>query len=165
MISIGEFSRVSSLTVKTLRYYHEKGILMPEKIDEINGYRYYDDNSFYRAESIGILKSLGFSINEITRIFKDCLTDEDLEHFISIKIQDVDNQIKELQNRKKKLNLYKNITSCNPVDYSGIRETIFGGFWVCGIRFSGFYSELGPCYKQMFKKCGTSVRGKSMGFY
>ena len=40
--SIGEFSQVTGLSVKTLRFYHEKGILVPSSVDEATGYRFYD---------------------------------------------------------------------------------------------------------------------------
>ena len=43
MLSIGEFSRVTQLSIKALRLYHEKGILSPGKVDPATGYRYFDD--------------------------------------------------------------------------------------------------------------------------
>jgi len=165
MLSIGEFSRVSNLTVKTLRYYHEIGILLPGKIDGINGYRYYGEDSFSRVESIGLLKSMGFSMNEIKRIFDNCQTDEDLNDFIREKMIDVESQIKELQSRKKKLGLYNNMTTMNHVDYSDIKETSYGGFWICSIRFIGTYIEIGEKFKILFKQCGPAARGKGSAYY
>jgi len=43
MYSIGEFSQVTGLTIKTLRFYHEQGVLAPSRVDPHSGYRYYDD--------------------------------------------------------------------------------------------------------------------------
>jgi len=43
MFSIGEFSKITGWTVKTLRFYHEQGVLAPSYIDEETGYRYYDE--------------------------------------------------------------------------------------------------------------------------
>ena len=40
-VTIGDFSRASHLSVKTLRHYHEVGLLEPSQIDPDNGYRYY----------------------------------------------------------------------------------------------------------------------------
>ena len=39
MFSIGEFSKITGLTVKTLRFYHEQGVLKPSCIDDQTGYR------------------------------------------------------------------------------------------------------------------------------
>ncbi|MEX2120445.1 MAG: MerR family DNA-binding transcriptional regulator [Pirellulales bacterium] len=38
--SIGEFSKITGLTVKTLRFYHEQGLLVPSCVGEETGYRY-----------------------------------------------------------------------------------------------------------------------------
>ncbi|HVR73644.1 MAG TPA: MerR family DNA-binding transcriptional regulator [Planctomycetota bacterium] len=44
--SIGELSRITGLSVKTLRFYHEKGILEPSSVDPATGYRYYDSSPY-----------------------------------------------------------------------------------------------------------------------
>ena len=40
-LKIGEFSQMMQVTVKTLRYYEQKGLLIPNEVDEWTGYRYY----------------------------------------------------------------------------------------------------------------------------
>ncbi|MDC7125354.1 MAG: helix-turn-helix domain-containing protein [Spirochaetales bacterium] len=102
MLSIGEFSQVTRLTVKTLRYYHELGILVPVKIDEMTGYRYYDNDSFNRANSIISLKQLGFSLKEIKTILEKCEAEEDLKSFIQEKISEIRlkaSELKKMENR------------------------------------------------------------------
>ena len=42
MLKIGDFSRMSKVTVKALRYYEKEGLLIPKYVDENNGYRYYE---------------------------------------------------------------------------------------------------------------------------
>ena len=73
---IGEFSKLVGISVKTLRYYDECGVLKPSKIDTFTGYRYYSDNDIMACEFIKMLKSLDFTLDEIVR-YKDCL-DEDI---------------------------------------------------------------------------------------
>jgi len=70
MFSIGEFSKITGLTVKTLRFYHEQGLLAPSAIDEQSGYRYYDKSKIERARIITYLRSLDFSLNEIADILR-----------------------------------------------------------------------------------------------
>jgi len=41
MLKIGEFSRLSQVTVKTLHYYDEIGLLTPAQVDPFTDYRYY----------------------------------------------------------------------------------------------------------------------------
>lgn len=66
---IGEFSKLCQVTVKTLRYYEEIGLLIPFETDEWTGYRYYDTSQLQRMNRILYLKRLGFSLDEIVDIF------------------------------------------------------------------------------------------------
>jgi DNA-binding transcriptional MerR regulator len=56
------------LSVKTLRFYHDEGLLVPTSIDEQTGYRYYDGSLVELARTIAFLKSLEFSLAEIREI-------------------------------------------------------------------------------------------------
>jgi hypothetical protein len=66
---IGQFSLITKLSVKTLRFYHEKGILVPARVDPFTCYRYYNDANAERARIIVTLRHLEFSIEEGTH---DC---------------------------------------------------------------------------------------------
>ena len=68
MFTIGEFSKITGLSVKTLRFYHEEGLLVPTAIDDQSGYRYYDGSLAEIARTIAFLKSLEFSLAEIRAI-------------------------------------------------------------------------------------------------
>jgi len=62
---IGEFSKMSKTTVKTLRYYDEVGLLKPEEIDHFTGYRIYTTDQLVELHRIQELRQIGLSINEI----------------------------------------------------------------------------------------------------
>ncbi|HEY5961603.1 MAG TPA: MerR family transcriptional regulator [Polyangiaceae bacterium] len=49
LIPIGQFSRVTGLTLKTLRLYHENGLLPPSVVDSASDYRYYGTHEVERA--------------------------------------------------------------------------------------------------------------------
>lgn len=66
MFRIGDFSRLSQVSVKTLRFYDEVGLLKPTFVDASTGYRYYSANLLPRLNRILVLKDLGFSLDEIT---------------------------------------------------------------------------------------------------
>ena len=65
MYRIGEFSRITLLSIKTLRYYDSQGILSPS-IRGDNQYRMYDENDYEKAILIRKLKQCGFTITEIS---------------------------------------------------------------------------------------------------
>jgi DNA-binding transcriptional MerR regulator len=70
MYKIGEFSKLVDISIKTLRYYDELKILSPKIIDNYTGYRYYNDDSILECELIKLLKSVGFTLDEI-KAYKD----------------------------------------------------------------------------------------------
>ena len=74
MFRIGEFSKMSKTTIKTLRHYDEIGLLRPEKIDKFTNHRFYSTEQLFRLHRIQELRQIGLSINEINMILSghDC---------------------------------------------------------------------------------------------
>ncbi|MCX7748054.1 MAG: MerR family transcriptional regulator [Clostridia bacterium] len=68
MYRIGTFSKINKVTIKTLRYYDEVGLLKPAFIDEENGFRYYTSEQLLRLHRIIALRQIGFSIQEISAV-------------------------------------------------------------------------------------------------
>jgi DNA-binding transcriptional MerR regulator/effector-binding domain-containing protein len=65
LISIGEFSRMTFLSVKTLRHYHETGLLEPARIDPATGYRFYDVSQVTTAQVIRRFRDLDLPIERL----------------------------------------------------------------------------------------------------
>jgi DNA-binding transcriptional MerR regulator len=57
-ISIGEFARRSRLSLKALRLYDERGVLVPARVDQASGYRYYDPAQLEEARLVVMLRQL-----------------------------------------------------------------------------------------------------------
>jgi len=68
MLKIGEFSKLSHLTVKALRFYEKEGILLPASTDEWTGYRFYETSQLEAAARIRAYRQLELSIDEIRAI-------------------------------------------------------------------------------------------------
>lgn len=68
MIKIGDFAKIFDVSIKTIRFYEEKGLLKPAYIDLYTGYRYYDDGNIKEMCNILALKDLGFELKEIKNI-------------------------------------------------------------------------------------------------
>ena len=63
----GEFAKRANVSVRTIRYYDDKGLLKPTIIKE-SGYRFYSDHDFAKLQKIIALKRLGFSLEDIASI-------------------------------------------------------------------------------------------------
>jgi DNA-binding transcriptional MerR regulator len=64
-LSIGDFSRATHMTVKTLRHYHRLGLLEPAEIDSDTGYRRYSAEQLPVAQVIRRFRQLGMPLEEI----------------------------------------------------------------------------------------------------
>ena len=67
-VTIGEFSRMTHLTIKTLRYYHRVGLLEPSEIDPRTGYRYYATDQVGAAQVIRRFRDLDMPIDEVRAV-------------------------------------------------------------------------------------------------
>ena len=70
MLRIGDFSKLTGVPAKTIRYYEEEGLLVPAQVDTMTGYRQYSQRNIEELLKILYLKSLGFKLAEI-RDFDD----------------------------------------------------------------------------------------------
>ena len=103
---IGEFSQFMQVTVKTLRHYEQKGLLVPDETDPWTGYRYYSLAQMQKLASIRNLQRLGFSLDEIKDLY------DESEHVPSIvqiddKIRSTEAQIAQLEMRLRRLLLLR----------------------------------------------------------
>ena len=67
-LTIGEFATVTHLSVRTLRRYHEAGLLEPETVDPFTGYRYYSTDQIPPAQVIHRLRELDVPLAEVKAI-------------------------------------------------------------------------------------------------
>lgn len=85
MLKIGEFSKLSHVTIKTLRFYDEINLLKPDQINKENGYRYYSMNKLAVVEEISMLKKMNFSLEEIADILAGNPDSSNLANLLLIK--------------------------------------------------------------------------------
>ena len=71
MLKIGEFSKLSMLTVKALRFYEKEGLLVPATVDRFTGYRFYETSQLEAAAVIKALRQLDFSVEGKTVVMVD----------------------------------------------------------------------------------------------
>jgi len=77
LIKIGELAAFFNVSVKAVRIYEKKGILIPAKTDSDTGYRYYTANQVQTLNTLLELKSLGFSLNEVKNIMAGAVNNDD----------------------------------------------------------------------------------------
>ena len=162
MLTIGEFSSICRVSTKTLRYYAEIGLILPEEINPENGYRYYSINQLETMLFINRLKAYHFSLEEIKAILEsEEAMDDKLYAALSKKKKEISMQMM----------MYKNMLEQIDADMSAIRKgkSIMSYMEDIGIELvevpkmyllsirkmiqeQDFPDEYGYCFEKLFKK-------------
>ena len=103
-LKIGDFSRLMQVSVRTLRYYEEIGLLKPYEVDEWTGYRYYLVEQMLTVGKIRSFKEAGFSLDEIRDLIEDGNLIPETES-LKKKIEECDRQLEQLNSRRQRLQL------------------------------------------------------------
>jgi DNA-binding transcriptional MerR regulator len=70
LVSIGDFSRMTHLSIKALRFYHDQGLLEPARIDPDSGYRFYEPGQVPVAQVIRRFRDLGMPLDQIRTVLR-----------------------------------------------------------------------------------------------
>ena len=97
MFRIGDFSKLSSISVRMLRHYDKMELLNPEKIDVQTGYRYYSAAQLKKVNQIQNLKAMGFSIAVIKEILDSNENLESIKEHFFIRSSQIKEEMNNLQ--------------------------------------------------------------------
>jgi DNA-binding transcriptional MerR regulator len=95
MIRIGDFSKFSRVSIKTLRYYDEMGLLKPVHVDRATGYRYYEYDQLALLYRILAFRELGFSLEEIGRLLEEDLSTEQMRGMLKLRQAELRQRVEE----------------------------------------------------------------------
>jgi DNA-binding transcriptional MerR regulator len=161
LLSIGEFSKVTHLTVKTLRHYHERGLLIPARIDAQTGYRYYDDCAIERAAVIAALKDLEVPLDDILEILAACSDDDDALEFLERQRERIRERLEKL--KRVNTSLDRIITTQrearNLMIHQEVVEQQISSFLIAAIRVRGSFDQVGDIYKRLGRAIGFGLSG------
>lgn len=164
---IGDFALITQMTIKTLRKYHEEEILIPSRVDSINGYRYYDENLITRTRAIKKLREWNFSLKDIKEILSDFQEDGDLVHMVHKKRKDIQGQIEKLKSIEGELSILLDIEEERKTMSLNIEivEKEIPSVKIISISYRGEYSECGPYIGKVYKVGGWKAAGYCFNRY
>ncbi|MBR5334876.1 MAG: MerR family transcriptional regulator [Bacteroidaceae bacterium] len=126
-LKIGEFSKMMQVTVKTLRHYEQRGLLLPDEVDEWTGYRYYSIKQMQRLNTIRGLQRQGFTLEEIKEVLEDGAQKPSIDQ-LTKKIEATERQLQLLMERRnlllKWLDSHKQINTMEKFSIKSLPEII-----------------------------------------
>ena len=143
MYTTGELAKKCNVSVRTVQYYDERGILIPSELTE-GGRRMYSENSVVTLETICFLRNIGLSIKDIASVLTSEESKDVVNLLLSQQIESLENEITE---NEKKLSSAKQIQKIiNSYEYNDAsEETLHDAFKIVNGK-----NELYSMYKKMF---------------
>ena len=110
-MNIGKAAKLSDLTIKTVRYYANIGLIKPTQ-NSSTGYREYNEEEVSKLKFIGKARKFDFSINECKELLslyenKD-RTSKEVKKITLEKVSEIDEKLKDLYNLRNQLNFLAN---------------------------------------------------------
>lgn len=164
LFSIGEFSRITGISVKTLRFYHEEGLLIPTQVDPQSSYRYYAGTLAERARVISFLRSLEFSIDDIRTLLKEANESAVLDAIEKQKTV-IETRIRSLRTTAKALDAFILQERQNQIMSDSINQIVektIDPILIAGIRMKGKYSDCGNGFSKIGRAMGRHIAGPAM---
>lgn len=166
--SIGEFSQIARASVKALRLYHEKGVLVPDFVDPESGYRYYSQEQVGEARVVASLKGLGFTLAEVKEILDSCEEDGDLVERLQEKRRELEKRVKRFQDSIADIEwVVSGQFAVSGLADSGeaVIEKSLPDLLVAGRRMLGRYADAGEGFRTLARRAGRYMTGKPMCLY
>lgn len=135
MIRIGDFSKLSHVSVKALRLYDEMGLLKPVSVDTFTSYRYYEFNQLARLYRILALKDLGLSLEEIGRVLENDISVEQLRGMLALRQVEIRQRMQEDEARLERVaNLLEHLNEEPPMSIHAVVIKTVESFTVASVR-------------------------------
>ena len=160
MLKIGEFSVLTQVSIKTLRYYDEVGLLKPARVDGDSGYRYYSASQVPRLHRILALKDLGFPLDRIATVIDDGVTADTLLGMLMLREVEQEARVQEETERLARLKARLRLVGLEGIMASDVVLKELGPQWIVSVRevipgfrtigtlFGKLYGALGPLGSQ-----------------
>ncbi|GAA2547876.1 DNA-binding transcriptional MerR regulator [Neomicrococcus aestuarii] len=124
--SIQELARISGTTSRTLRHYHELGLVLPARLGA-NGMRYYDDAALAALLNVLALRSLGLSLERIKTIRAG---EDDLVSALESRVRELGELQAQVQRQRRSVQLTidqltKGQTAMNADNFDGFDNSVY----------------------------------------
>ena len=164
MFSIGEFSKMTGLTVKALRYYHEQAILTPTHVDEQTGYRYYAASKIETARVIALLRDWDFPVSVVAEILGSYEDEADILDYLEKQKQSLQEAMQQYRKINRSLDQMiskeKEARIVMAKATFEVEEQEIDSLLFAGIRMKGKYSDCAQGFARLGKRFGRYLNGK-----
>lgn len=164
MLRIGEFSALSGISINMLRHYDKIGLLVPEHVDPMSGYRYYDKEQLVHSNRIVAMKAMGFRLEQI--IEAKSMNQQEMQVLLRDKLASKEEEAKLIQNQITKIKEAMKLNGEGKADVLSIVTKDIPEMWVVSYRNRiQEFSHEGILWSTLMEECskqGIKVSSNAM---
>ncbi len=177
MFGIGQFAQIAKVSVRTLRHYDDVGLLRPAAVDPTTGYRSYAATQLRSLNRILVLKDLGFTLAEITRIIEAGVSTDELVGMLRLRRAETERQAEEEQRRlarvAARIDILTGVPHMNDTETAIVIKALDATrVAIIGEEADGFDAEFGPIFGRLYpglfaalERAGVVPAGPTYGLY
>lgn len=177
MFGIGQFAQIAKVSVRALRHYDEVGLLKPAAVDEQTGYRSYAAFQLPALNRILVLKDLGFTLAEITRMIEEGVSTTELVGMLRMRQAQAQREADEEQRRLRRvaarIDLLTGDREMNDTDTAIVVKALDATrVAVVGEPAEGFDADFAPIFARLYPalfselgRAGVAPAGPTYGLY
>ncbi len=177
MYGIGQFARLAKVSIRTLRHYDEVGLLRPAHVDADSGYRSYRAGQLAELNRILVLKDLGFTLAEITRLVESGVSGEELVGMWRLRQAEAEraaaDERRRLDRMAARIELWTGDLNMNDTDTAIVVKPLDASrVVVASADVDGFDIDFAPIFDQLYGtvfgelgRLGIAPAGPSGAFY
>jgi DNA-binding transcriptional MerR regulator len=157
VIRIGDFSALTRLSVKTLQYYDETGLLRPVHVDSATGYRYYSAAQLPRLHRLLALKDLGFPLEQIATILDGGVSAEELRGMLRLRQAEQAARVEQETGRLARLQATLRLIEQESTMGQDVVLKEVAPQWIASVRDTvANYQSVGRLYGEVYGALGRS---------
>jgi DNA-binding transcriptional MerR regulator len=165
MLKIGDFSALSQVSIKTLRYYDERGLLSPAHIHPSTGYRYYAAAQISQLHRILALKDLGFSLDQIAKCLEQKVTAEQMRGMLVLREAEQLAKVEEERDRLSRLRSRIRLIEQETRMPQEVLLKEISAQWVASVRETiANYPSVAPLYARVGTALGPGMTESVFSF-
>ena len=177
MFAIGQFAQIAKVSVRTLRHYDDVGLLRPAAVDPTTGYRSYEAAQLRPLNRILVLKDLGFTLAEITRIIEAGVSNDELVGMLRLRRAEAERDIEAEQRRlarvAARIDILIGVPHMNDIETAIVIKALDATRVAIATETAdGFDAEFGPIFGRLYPKlfaalarAGVAPAGPTYGLY
>lgn len=158
MFKISEFSKLSQVSIKALRYYDQMNLLKPAFIDDSTCYRYYAAEQLVQLNRILAYKELGFTLQQITQLLNEEVSLEQIQGMFRLKKAEIETTLQSEQEKLERLNeRLRHLQSEQDIHSQHVILKEVEPLWVASYRKRASLRQIPELFEELNRFLGKSA--------